>query len=212
MNRPCATDYICHMHFPPNVHDSTHAWVPISHSSTCSMTSVWAHTLKQANTGFFYAQEHNQRYCLHNGKWYGSYQQGYRVRITTTDLRILRNIYILNSLSNNAASYNMLWKLPFKFPKTHYSWQSFHFISDCISSEVGIPSLPKWTKFNWPHTHMDWSWKDPKPALCSKNWTKLPQETKQKWQHIHVSGVQHRLNNISTFGRVEFDVRGKVIK
>lgn len=161
MNSLCSTDYISHMHFPPNVHDSTHAWVPIPQSSTASMTSVWAHSLKQANTGFFYAQVHNQRYCLYNGKWYGSYQWGYQVRITTTDLRILRNVYILNSLSNNAASYNMLWTLPFKFPTTHYSRQIFHFTSDYVSSGVGIPSLPRWTKFNLPQTHMDWSWKDP---------------------------------------------------
>ena len=115
----------------------------------------------QANTGLFYAQEHNQRYCLYNGKWYGLYQWGYHVQITTTDLRILRNVYILNSLSNNAAPYNTLRTLPFKFPTTHYSCQSFHFIPDYVSSGVGIPSLPRWTKFKWSQMHMDWSWKDP---------------------------------------------------
>jgi len=40
MNSLCSTDYISHMHFPPTVRDSTHAWVPISHSNTSSMTSV----------------------------------------------------------------------------------------------------------------------------------------------------------------------------
>ena len=62
--------------FPPNVHDSINAWVPISHSSTGSKVCAQAHSLKQAKTGFFYAQEHNQRYCLYNGKWYGLYQWG----------------------------------------------------------------------------------------------------------------------------------------
>ena len=161
MNSLCSTDYISHMHFPPNVHGSIDAWIPISHSSTGSMTSIWAHSLKQANTGFFYAQEHNQRYCLYNGKWYGSYQWGYWVQITTTDPRILRNVYILNSLSNNAASYNMQCTVPCKFPTTRYSWQYFHFISDYLRSEVGISSLPRWTKPNWRQMHMDWSLKDP---------------------------------------------------
>jgi hypothetical protein len=160
MNSLCSTGYISHIHFPPNVRNSIDAWMPISHSSTGSMTRVWAHSLKQANTGFFYAQEHNHRYCLYNGKWYGLYQWGYRVQITTMDLRILRNVYILNRLSNNAASYNMLWTVPIKFPTTHYSWQSF-FISDYLRSGVAISSLPRWTEFNWPQTHIDWSWKDP---------------------------------------------------
>lgn len=120
MNSVCSTDYSSHMHFPSNAHDSTHAWVPISHSSTGSMTSVWAHFLKQTNTGFFYAQEHRGTVCtMVNGM--ACISGGYRVRITTTDLTILSNVYILNSLSNNAASYNMLWTLPFKFPTTHYS-------------------------------------------------------------------------------------------
>jgi len=46
MNSLCSTDYISHMHFRPNVRDSTHAWVPISHPSTGSMTRVWAHSFK----------------------------------------------------------------------------------------------------------------------------------------------------------------------